>query len=80
MSNNIMNRRAVIFTPQPNFPSWNGPGGKNLRPVNMFAAKGIPYDTVVRTINDPVNARNALELPRGIAPSALAMMQTNSVA
>lgn len=46
----------------------------------MFAAKGIPYDTVVRTINDPVNARNALELPRGIAPSALAMMQTNSVA
>jgi len=35
-----------------------------------FARKGMPYDTVLRMMNEPVRSRNAVELPRGIAPRA----------
>lgn len=43
-------------------------------------ANGIAYDTVVRMMNDPVKFRKATELPRGMAPSPVAMTATKSVA
>lgn len=42
--------------------------------------KGIAYDMVVRMMKEPVRSRNAVELPRGMAPRPVAMIATKSVA
>ena len=41
MSNNVMNRTAMMFTGIPNFPRWNGPFGKFFLLVKMLAANGM---------------------------------------
>lgn len=74
-----MNNTVVMLTAYPYFPRLNGPGGKYFRPVNTFAVKGIAYDTVVKTMKDPVRAKKADELASGIAPRAVATTDTNRV-
>ena len=41
-----------------------------------MAVKGMAKDAVVRTMKEPVSARNALELPSGMAPSPVATAAT----
>lgn len=72
MSKKTMKSTAVPLMRYPSLPMWKGPAGKFARLVAMFAAKGIAYETVVRMMKDPVRARNAAELPRGMHPRIVA--------
>ncbi len=71
--NSVVKSTARILTGMPNFPRWNGPGGKYFLPVTIFAAKGIAYDVDVRMMNEPAKLRKATGLPSGIAPRPVAM-------
>lgn len=73
MLNMVIKITAVRLTAVPYFPRWKGPAGKCRRLVRTFAKKGIAYEIVVRMMKEPVRSRNAVDEPRGMAPSPVAM-------
>lgn len=72
ISKKAMKSTARPLMAYPALPRWKGPRGKYFRPEIMLAAKGMAYETEVRMMKDPANARKAVGLPSGMAPRPVA--------
>ena len=76
----IINNTAAALIGIPIRPSQNGPGGIFFLLVNKCGAIARTYEVVVRIINEPARSRNAVLLPKGIAPRPVQMIAQSRVA
>lgn len=69
---------ALIGTPQR--PNQNGPGGTFFLFVNKCGPIARAYEVVVKIMNEPARSKNAVLLPRGIAPRPVQSIAQSKVA